>query len=199
VTVIPCFGEDALRSGTTTDASGKLSYFRLLGRRISESDAKNLITRTSPSLEANSPSDIHGPPPLRGPKFHYIFQKSPKLPYRQKQHIRPKVSQTRFIKTHDVTYQNVAIFISQVTLLLHSPQEHSARCTDRCKTQRTVCDVGRHSSVSIANLTGCTVRGSYPGGDEIFYTCPDRPWGPPNLLNNAYRVFPDGKASGARH
>ena len=29
-----------------------------------------------------------------------------------------------------------------------------------------------------------------PGGDEIFRTCPDRPWGPPSL---GYRVFPGGK------
>jgi len=25
---------------------------------------------------------------------------------------------------------------------------------------------------------------------EIFRTCPDRPWDPPSLLYNAYRVFP---------
>ena len=24
---------------------------------------------------------------------------------------------------------------------------------------------------------------------EIFRTCPDRPWGPPSLLYNRYRVF----------
>jgi len=28
---------------------------------------------------------------------------------------------------------------------------------------------------------------------EIFCTCPDRPWGPPSLLYNGYRVFPWGK------
>jgi hypothetical protein len=28
---------------------------------------------------------------------------------------------------------------------------------------------------------------------EIFRTCPDRPWGPPNLLYIGYRVFPGGK------
>ena len=28
---------------------------------------------------------------------------------------------------------------------------------------------------------------------EIFRTCPDRPWGPPSLLYNVYRVFPGGK------
>jgi len=28
---------------------------------------------------------------------------------------------------------------------------------------------------------------------EILRTCPDRPWGPPSLLYNGYRVFPGGK------
>jgi hypothetical protein len=40
---------------------------------------------------------------------------------------------------------------------------------------------------------GWTVRGSNPGGGEIFRTCPNRPWGPPILLYNGYRVFPGGK------
>jgi len=30
-------------------------------------------------------------------------------------------------------------------------------------------------------------------GGEIFLTCPDRPWGPPFLLYNGYRVFPGGR------
>ena len=38
-----------------------------------------------------------------------------------------------------------------------------------------------------------TVRGSNPGGAEIFRTCPDRPWGPTSLLYNGYRVFTRGK------
>ena len=32
--------------------------------------------------------------------------------------------------------------------------------------------------------TGWAVRGSNPGGGDIFRTCPDRPWGPPSLLYN---------------
>ena len=32
-----------------------------------------------------------------------------------------------------------------------------------------------------------------------FHTHPDRPWGPPSLLYNGYRVFPGGKAAGAWH
>jgi hypothetical protein len=42
-----------------------------------------------------------------------------------------------------------------------------------------------------------TVRGSNPGGGEIFRTRPDRPWGPPRLLCNGYRVFSGGVAAGA--
>ena len=54
---------------------------------------------------------------------------------------------------------------------------------------------GRDSSVGIA--TRWTVRGSNPSGGEIFRTLPERPWGPPSLLYNGYRVFPGGKAAGA--
>jgi hypothetical protein len=35
-----------------------------------------------------------------------------------------------------------------------------------------------------------------PVGDEIFRTCPDRPWGPPSLLYDEYRVFSGAKAAG---
>ena len=37
-----------------------------------------------------------------------------------------------------------------------------------------------------------------PVGGEIFRTCPDRPWGPPSLLYNGYRVFPGGKGRPGR-
>jgi hypothetical protein len=54
------------------------------------------------------------------------------------------------------------------------------------------CDlVGRDSSVGIATRYGLDVHGSNPGGGEIFCTRPDRPWGPPSLLYEGYRVsFP---------
>src|SRR5215475_13460510 len=45
---------------------------------------------------------------------------------------------------------------------------------------------------------GWTVRGSNLGGGEIFRTYPDRPWGPPSLLYNGYRVFPEDKKWPAR-
>jgi hypothetical protein len=39
----------------------------------------------------------------------------------------------------------------------------------------------------------CNCLGLNRGGGEIFRTSPDRPWGPPSLLYNGYRVFPGGK------
>jgi len=51
--------------------------------------------------------------------------------------------------------------------------------------------------VSTDLSTGWTVRGSNPGGGETFRTRPDRPWRPPSLLRNGYRVFTGGKAAGA--
>jgi len=49
----------------------------------------------------------------------------------------------------------------------------------------------------VGTLTGWMVRGSNPGGSEIFRTRPDRPWGPPSLLYSGYWVFPGGKAAGS--
>jgi len=43
---------------------------------------------------------------------------------------------------------------------------------------------------------GWTVRGSNPGVGEIFRTRPNRPWAPPSILYNGYRVFPGGKRPG---
>ena len=48
-------------------------------------------------------------------------------------------------------------------------------------------------SVGIATDYGLHGPGSDAGGDEIFRTCPDRPWGPPSLLYNGYTDFPGGK------
>jgi hypothetical protein len=45
---------------------------------------------------------------------------------------------------------------------------------------------------------GWKVRGSNPGGSEIFRTCPDRLWGAPSLLYNGYWVFPGGKEGPGR-
>ena len=53
--------------------------------------------------------------------------------------------------------------------------------------------VGRIAQSVQRLATGWTVRGSNPGGVEIFRTCPDWPCGPPSLLYNEYRVFPGVK------
>ena len=57
---------------------------------------------------------------------------------------------------------------------------------------------GRDSSVGVATRYGLNGPGmeSRLRGD-IFRTRPDRPWGPPSLLYNGYRVFPGGKVVGA--
>ena len=53
--------------------------------------------------------------------------------------------------------------------------------------------LGRVAKLVQRLATGLTVWESNLGGGEIFPTCPDRPWGPPSLLYNGYRVFPGGK------
>jgi hypothetical protein len=54
---------------------------------------------------------------------------------------------------------------------------------------------GPGSSVGIATGYGLDDPGieSRGGGGQMFGTCPDRPWGPPSLLYNGYRVFPGGR------
>jgi len=51
---------------------------------------------------------------------------------------------------------------------------------------------------SVSRLaTGWSVRGSNPGGDEIFRTSPNRPWGPPSLLYHGFWLtFPGVKWPG---
>ena len=62
-----------------------------------------------------------------------------------------------------------------------------------CYMQLPLKYVGRVAQSVQQLATGWTVWGSNSGGGEIFCTCPDRPWGPPSLLYNGYRVFPGGK------
>ena len=53
---------------------------------------------------------------------------------------------------------------------------------------------GPGSSVGIATgygLDGLRIESRW--GGEVFRNCPDRPWGPPSLLYNGYRVFPEGE------
>jgi len=56
---------------------------------------------------------------------------------------------------------------------------------------------GPDSSVGVATRYGLDGPGIESRWSEIFRTCPDRPWGPPSLLYNGYRVFLGDKAAGA--
>jgi hypothetical protein len=56
--------------------------------------------------------------------------------------------------------------------------------------------IQKYSSVGIETRCGLDGPGIESRGDEIFGTRPDRPWGPPSLLCNGYRVFPGGKVAG---
>ena len=53
--------------------------------------------------------------------------------------------------------------------------------------------MGRESDSLRAGRSGDQI----PVGGEIFRIRPNRPWGPPSLLYNGYRVLPGGKAVGA--
>jgi hypothetical protein len=55
----------------------------------------------------------------------------------------------------------------------------------------TYCGPG--SVVGIVTAYGLDGPGIKFHWGEIFRTSPDRPWGPPSLLYNGYRVFPGGK------
>jgi len=66
---------------------------------------------------------------------------------------------------------------------------------------------GRHTRLSLVvyilwflsyfHIGGWTVRGSNPGGWEIFCNSPHRSWGPPSLVYNGYRIsFPGVKRPG---
>jgi hypothetical protein len=56
---------------------------------------------------------------------------------------------------------------------------------------------GPGSSVGIATELRAGRSGDRIPVGEIFRTRPDRPWAPPRLLYNGYRVFSGGKAAGA--
>jgi hypothetical protein len=55
---------------------------------------------------------------------------------------------------------------------------------------------GRDSAFGIAIRYGLDGPGIESQWGEIFRSRPDRPWSPPSLLYNRYRVFPGGKAAG---
>jgi hypothetical protein len=105
----------------------------------------------------------------------------------------------------------IALSLSKVWLTNFNPQKNHikfVRTRPRAAKKRgselirirpfTLC-LGGPVAQSVQRLpTGWTVRGSNPGGGEIFRTCPDRPWGTPILQYNGYRVFPRGKVRPGR-
>jgi hypothetical protein len=52
---------------------------------------------------------------------------------------------------------------------------------------------GPGSEVGIATAYGLDGPGIESRRRRDFPTCPDRPWGPPSLLYDGYRVFPGDK------
>ena len=54
-------------------------------------------------------------------------------------------------------------------------------------------DPGPSSPQSVAIQTELPGQNIESHWGEIFRTCPNRPWDPPSLLYNRYRVFPGGK------
>jgi hypothetical protein len=82
---------------------------------------------------------------------------------------------------------------TQATSSLHKP----AAALGTLRTEGEFANVGPSGAREWAGIAQSVqrlamVRGSNPGGSEIFRTRPDRAWGPPSLLYNGYRVFPWG-------
>jgi hypothetical protein len=66
-------------------------------------------------------------------------------------------------------------------------QGYETHFTENKFCRLKVTSVGRVAQSVWRLTTGWTGRGSNPGGDEIFRTHTDRPWGPPNLLYNGVK------------
>jgi len=58
---------------------------------------------------------------------------------------------------------------------------------------------GPGSAVGIATGYGLDGPGIESRWGETFRACPDRPWVPPSLLYNGYRIFSVGKERPGRH
>jgi hypothetical protein len=71
--------------------------------------------------------------------------------------------------------------------------------TERNKKEKNIAVRALMTSefMQVRLATGWTVRGSNPGGGEIFRTRPDRPCNTPSLLYDGYRVFSGAKVAGA--
>ena len=81
--------------------------------------------------------------------------------------------------------------------LLHVKTKNTKVCILNALSNRHSQLVGRDSSVGMpTELRGGRSWDRIPVRGRDFPHRPDRPWGPPSLLYNAYRVIPGGKAGG---
>jgi hypothetical protein len=94
-----------------------------------------------------------------------------------------------------ITRLNFLILFLCLFLVLYVWFLFGAFCVLFCFIHCFYCGPG--SSVGIGTVYGLDGPGIESRWDEIFRTRPDRPWGPPSLLHNGYRVFPGGNAAGA--
>jgi hypothetical protein len=105
----------------------------------------------------------------------------------------------KFLITHSPSTERVK------NLKLKKIQQHAIRIS-RLGIRHTLCcvtdKVGTYSlSKQLYSRYSDSIRAGRSGdripvGSEIFRIRPDRPWGPPSLLYNGYRVFHGGKAAG---
>jgi len=86
-----------------------------------------------------------------------------------------------YIRLHSPAY--IMLYYTGWSKSLCAPDDCSVivRCTETFWTPYT-CTVGYFTRYGLGG------PGSNPGGGEVFRTRPDRPWGPPSLLYNGYRV-----------
>jgi hypothetical protein len=80
---------------------------------------------------------------------------------------------------------------------LPPPQKKNPVLTKRAEELKQFCSFMQSLCVGHDSSVGIATREWNPGGDKIFRNRPDRPWCPPSLLYNGYRIFPGGKAAGS--
>jgi hypothetical protein len=116
-----------------------------------------------------------------------LSSKLQKLHATQHSYIKHSQSRSRLIQLSLIASTFSFDHFSNTSVFLVLPLVHSV--SDMTHLSRLFSHMWTGIPQSVQRLaTGWTVRGSNPGGGEIFRTRPDRPWGPPSLLYNRYRV-----------
>ena len=87
-------------------------------------------------------------------------------------------------------YPSHSVSLPSLYLFLDYRRFGFRHCTESCTklsalAMTAYCCCTRYSAL----LRARRLRNRIPDGSEIFHTRPDRPWGPPSLLYNGYRVF----------